>query len=364
MPACNIDAFRLRTIGPYRDTQIYEMQGPELSNRYFILSYPDSRALMGYPEVVSFASRHSLLMPTEDAFRFLQERGMEGSLEILTILRGGLNYPLDEACWKAGIKVSDNHFLSCERIIEEHVIKGLEIKYEKIRPGRGRILAIGDILATGDTFRFCLDQFLRVYSEAGGSLRRLVFFTIGGTRAVSLMEEYGARMKALWPEFEGIDCFFYEGMFTVYEDKGVSGINLPCIDFGWKGGIVSPDFRQFILQRPHLLYERCIIYDGGARRYEVPLHFEEVLGYWEGIRDRADRIDPLALTQEKLGYAGPLPFEEWKEATHFQGLESPGLEDLWLAESRLQEEASALDLRSLAERRIASIKSVQLQYEN
>ena len=136
MPACNIDAFRLRTIGPYRDTQIYELQGPEFSNRYYILSYPDSRALMGYPEVVSFASRHSLLMPTEDAFRFLQEWGMEGSLEILTILRGGLNYPLDEACWKAGIKVSDNHFLSCERIIEEHVIKGLEIKYEKIRPGR------------------------------------------------------------------------------------------------------------------------------------------------------------------------------------------------------------------------------------
>ena len=360
-PSC--DAVRLTAAGAYQDTNIYELHAPQFTNRYFLLSYPDSRSLMGYPEVVDFMARRSLLNPTTDAFHFLQDQGLGNSLDILTILRGGLNYPLDEACWRCGIHVPDNHFLSCERKIEDHVITGLEIKYEKIRPVRDRVLAIGDILATGDTFRFCLDHFLDAFVQGGGTLKRFIFFTIGGTRAIPLMEDYAARFRRLFPGFEGIDCFFYEGMFTVYEDKGVSGINVPCIDFGWKGGVVSPDFRLFIAGRPHLLYEKCIIYDGGARRYEIPLHFEEVLDYWEGIRSRSDLIDPLALTREKLGYDGPLPFEEWKVATHFEELDDPRLEELWQLESRLLDEAPRLDIKALADRRIASVKSIQTLYE-
>ena len=82
-----------------------------------------------------------------------------------------------------------------------------------------------------------------------------------------------------------------------------------------------------------------------------------------GIRERADLIDPVALTAEKLGYEGPLPFEAWKEAVHFQKMETPGLEELWRAESRVLEEARHLDLRALSDRRIASIKSIQSLYE-
>ena len=34
------------------------------------------------------------------------------------------------------------------------------------------------------------------------------------------------------------------------------------------------------------LFEKCIIYDGGARRYEIHEHVEEVLEFWEGIKER------------------------------------------------------------------------------
>ena len=361
-PCCD-SSLRLHTVGVRGDTRIYSLQGAQLSNRYYILSHPDSCALMGQPEVVDFLARRSLLSQTEEAFRLLQDQGLGSNLDILTILRGGLNYPLEEACWECGIQVRCNHFLSCERKIVDHVITGLEIKYDKILPAGDRVLAIGDILATGDTFRYCLDQFLEEWFRRGGSLKRLIFFTIGGTRAIPLLESTAERLRERCPGFEGIDCFFYEGMFHVYEDKGVSGINVPDIDFGWKGGVISPDFRRYIVERPMMLYEKCIIYDGGARRYEIPLHFEEVLEYWEGIRSRADRIDPVALTEEKLGYAGPLSFAAWKEAVHFQGLDVPGLEELWRTESRLLEDAHRLDLRALAEGRIASIKSIQALYE-
>ena len=43
------------------------------------------------------------------------------------------------------------------------------------------------------------------------------------------------------------------------------------------------------MQNP--LFEKCTIYDGGARRYEIHEHIEEVLEFWNGILERADSID-------------------------------------------------------------------------
>ena len=354
-----LDGTSLHRAGLMGDTSIYELQGPALRNRYYILSGSGSRQLLATPEIVGFPCYTALLDETVAALHHLQSNGLGGDLDIFTILRGGLNYPLEEAAFRCGIRVRDMHFVSCERIAENHVIKGLEIKYDKIHPTRDRVLAIGDILATGDTLRHCFEHLMRKFLQEGGSIRRIIFFTIGGTRAFRQMEELSTKLSAIFAGFEGIDCFFFEGAFTVYEDKGVSGINHPDIDFGWKDGVVSPEFRRYILDRPDALLEKCIIYDGGARRYQLPVHFEEVLEYWEGIRDRADRIDTRALLEEKLGYAGPIEFEDWLEITHLRGIE--GLETLWSDEQALLE--SPIDLKAVAQRRIDSITNLKNQYE-
>ena len=357
---------RLRSVGAYRDTKIYELYSPQFTNRYHILSHPDSCALMAFPEVIGYSAYQALVAPTTAGLQYLQDRGLGRGLDIMTILRGGLNYPLEEAANRCEDKfrIRAIHFLSCERKIVNHEIHGLEIKYEKVLPAPDRVLAIGDILATGDTFRYCLDHFLELFRTGGGSIRRLVFFTVGGTRAIPLMENYAAKMRAWWPGFEGIDVFFFEGMFTIYEDKGVSGVNLPFIDFGWKGGVVSPDFRRYVLDRPpYVMLEKCIIYDGGARRYEIPVHFEEVLEYWEGLLARADWVDPVALAAEKLGHGASLSFEEWKEVTGFQALEYPDLEALWRKEEQVLAEAKTWDLSAIARQKIASIQSIQTLYE-
>ena len=351
---------RLRFVGLHYETSLYELHGPQLTNRYYILSGAGTRQLMAYPEVVGFDSYLSMLPATVAALRHLLSNGLGGDLDIFTILRGGLNYPLEEAAFRCGIRVRDMHFVSCERIAENHVIKGLEIKYDKIHPTRDRVLAIGDILATGDTLRHCFEHLMQKFLQKGGSIRRILFFTIGGTRAFRLMEELSLKLSAIFAGFEGIDCFFFEGAFSVYEDKGVSGINHPDIDFGWKDGVITPEFRRYIVDRPDALLEKCIIYDGGARRYQLPVHFEEVLEYWEGIRDRADRIDTRALLEEKLGYAGPVEFEDWLEITHLRGIENLG--PLWADEQTLMQRD--IDLKALAERRIASINNLKQTYEN
>ena len=59
------------------------------------------------------------------------------------------------------------------------------------------------------------------------------------------------------------------------------------------------------------LFEKCIIYDGGARRYEIHEHVEEVLEFWEGIKERADKIDFKELLDEKIGYPTPISYEDW-----------------------------------------------------
>ncbi|MBO4536927.1 MAG: hypothetical protein J5702_06935 [Bacteroidales bacterium] len=355
-----LDGSSLRFAGLLDETSLYELHVPQFRNRYYLLSGPGSRALEAFPEIIGYPCYTALLDETVAALRFLIDKGLGRDLDIFTILRGGLNYPLEEAAFRCGLRVRDMHFVSCERVAEDHVIKGLKIKYDKIHSSRERVLAVGDILATGDTFRYCFEHLMRKFLQEGGSIRRIVFFTIGGTNAFRLMEDLSTKLKAIFAGFEGIDCFFFEGAFTVYEDKGVSGINHPDIDFGWKGGVVTPEFRRYIVEEhPDALLEKCIIYDGGARRYQIPVHFEEVLEYWEGILERADRIDAHALLEEKLGYIGPLDYEEWLDVTHLRGLGD--LEPLWQREQALFRQT--IDLKALAQRRIASINNLKQQYE-
>ena len=362
MSTCLQDA-SLQSVGLLQDTNMYELQSRQFINRYFILSNEGTRHLMAYPEVVGYDSYLSMLPPTMAALRYLFPQGQGGDVDILTILRGGLNYPLEEACYRSGIRVSDIHFVSCERIIEDHVITGLEIKYEKLRIAQGRTLLIGDIIATGDTLRLCLDQVVDRFRRRGGSIRRIIFFTVGGTRAIELMEKKTEEIRRVFPEFEGFECFFYEGIFTVYENQGASGINVPDIDFGWKGGVVSPEFQRYVMDHPYSLLEKCIIYDGGARRYEIPVHFHEVLEYWEGVWGRADRIDPVRLAGEKLGFYEPLSFQDWLVLNHFQELKDEKLAGLWADETEFLKNAAALSLETISTQRITAINNLLQQYE-
>ena len=361
MSACLQEA-SLHSVGLLQDTNVYELQSRQFVNRYFILSNEGTRRLMAFPEVVGFDTYQCMLPATVAAMKHLFPSGGK-EVDILTILRGGLNYPVEEACFRSGIRVSDIHFVSCERIIEDHIITGLEIKYEKLRITRDRTLVIGDIIATGDTLRLCLDQVVDRFRRRGGSIRKIIFFTIGGTRAIELMEKKTEEIRRVFPEFEGFECFFYEGIFTVYENKGVTGINVPDIDFGWKGGVVAPEFRRFVLSHPYSILEKCIIYDGGARRYEIPVHFREALEYWEGLWSRADGIDPRKLVGEKLGFEEPLSFQQWLAVNRFEDLKDDTLSALWADETALLNNASALSLESIAMQRIQAIKTNLQQYE-
>ena len=343
----------------------YRLQGDGLQNEYYILSEAETRKLLNKPEVVGYEVYKSLIDATAQMMYHLKEQGKVSSANILSILRGALNYPLEESCYIEHIRVHDISFLSCERVFNDQgVVNGLDVKYCKLAVVPNSTLLIGDIIASGDTLLHCFKYVFNCYREHNAQLRNIVMFTIGGKKGIDIAEQLTREIREYWPEFEGFIVVYYEGIFNCYEpgDKGVSGINAANIDFYWKGGIVSPAYRRETLSKRDTLFEKCTIYDGGARRYEISEHIREVLEFWEGLLQRADQIDFRDLLEEKLGHSVDICFEDWVADNHYQCLDEAMCRFLYNQEKGYINSLNGVTLQEIAETRISEFKNALKKY--
>ena len=110
------------------------------------------------------------------------------------------------------------------------------------------------------------------------------------------------------------------------------------------------------------LFEKCTIYDGGARRYEIKEHIDEVLEFWEGLLARADQIDFTALLEEKLGHSVSISYEDWIKECHYRNI--PPQEATWLyrQEKGYIESLRGVTLKEIAETRIREFKDTLRKY--
>ena len=332
----------------------YRLEGENYVNEYYVTSEAETRKLLNTPEIVGYEVYNCLIPSTSQK--------KVTTAKILSILRGALNYPLEESCYREHIRVHDISFLSSERVFVEEEIAGLEIKYSKLTMVPDSTLLIGDIIASGETLIHCLRYVTDFYRSHGAKLRNIIIFTIGGTKGIEILEKLTQEIREFWPEFEGFITIYYEGIFSTYQDKGVSGINLPDVDFYWKDGIVAPEFRRETLSMCSPLFEKCIIYDGGARRYEIHEHVEEVLAFWEGILKRADQIDFEELLAEKLGHALEISYEDWIAVNHYQKIRRADTRWLYQQERGYIESVRGMSLKELAEQRIAEFTGTLKKY--
>ena len=249
-----------------KGTDCYRLTCANYLNDYFIVSNEQSRNLMNHPEIVGYDVYKSLLDSTIQMLHYFNDKKKISCANILSILRGALNFPLEEACCIDDITVHDISFISCERTFNENNdVDGLATKYSKINVIPNSTLMIGDILASGETFRQCLQKVIDCYRKQGAELKNVVLFTIGGTKGISLLEKFTKEIREYWSDFEGFITIYYEGIFSCYEpgDKGVSGINRSLIDFIWKDGIIAPEFRSQTLSEQYALFEKCYYYYWG-----------------------------------------------------------------------------------------------------
>ena len=340
----------------------YRLEGENYVNEYYVTSEAETRKLLNTPEIVGYEVYNCLIPSTSQMLYYLKEQKKVTTANILSILRGALNYPLEESCYREHIRVHDISFLSSERVFVEEEIAGLEIKYSKLTMVPDSTLLIGDIIASGETLIHCLHYVTDFYRSHGAKLRNIIIFTIGGTKGIEILEKLTQEIREFWPEFEGFITIYYEGIFSTYQDKGVSGINLPDVDFYWKDGIVAPEFRRETLSMCSPLFEKCIIYDGGARRYEIHEHVEEVLDFWKGMLERCDVIDMNALIEEKLGYALPISYEDWLACNHFQEIESAQTKWLYEMEMRFADCLKQVTLKEIAQQRIEEFTTALRKY--
>ena len=355
---------RLTPVFTDEEMKCYELTGGTYENRYYVISDPQTSRLMNCPEVVGFEVYQSLLPSTARMMRYLKEQGKITSANILSILRGALNYPMEESCYREGIRVHDISFLSSERVFHHEELAGLEIKYSKLAMVPDSTLVIGDIIASGDTLKHCLAYVTDYYRRHNAKLRNILFFTIGAGRGIELMEQLTKEFREFWPEFEGFIGVYYGGIFSMYDDRGMTGIQVPMVDFYWKDGIIAPDYRRRTLEDVDALFEKCTIYDGGARRYEILDHIHEVSEYWEEMGARADVIDFQAFLHDKLGYDTPISFEDWLAVNHYQNLDEEEMRGLYETERRFLAyvEQSGMTLQELSQRRLSEFRSALRKY--
>ena len=340
----------------------YRLSGMDLQNEYYVVSEAETRKLLNTPEIVGYEVYNCLIPSTSQMLYYLKEHKKVTTANILSILRGALNYPLEESCYREHIRVHDISFLSSERVFDKDEIAGLEIKYSKLTMVPDSTLMIGDIIASGATLIHCLRYVTDFYRQHQAKLRNIIIFTIGGAKGIEILEDLTQEIRKFWPEFEGFITVYYEGIFSTYEDKGVSGINLPEVDFYWKGGIIAPEFRRETLSMCSPLFEKCIIYDGGARRYEIHEHVEEVLDFWKGMEARADQIDFEKLLEEKLGYPLPISFGDWVHANHYEKIRQTDARWLYRQEQGYIASMKNITLKELASQRIAEFTDALRKY--
>jgi len=178
----------------------YRLDGGDYLNEYYIVSEAESRKLLNVPEVVGYEVYDCLIPSTSQMLYYLKEQKKVTTANILSILRGALNYPLEESCYREHIRVHDISFLSSERVFEEDEIAGLEIKYSKLTMVPDSTLMIGDIIASGETLIHCLRYVTDFYRDHGTKLRNIIIFTIGGTKGIEILEKLTEEIREFWKD--------------------------------------------------------------------------------------------------------------------------------------------------------------------
>lgn len=338
------------------DSTIYRI-GEE---NVYIISHPNTRELLCNPEMIGYNVPQKLLLPIKDILLYLNKVISLNNINIVNILRGGLNFPIEEACFDNGIGINEISFLTSERIFLDNKVSRIESKYQKIANVPNSTIIIGDIIASGETFYNTIKYLVENYVYNKNQIRNIVVLTIGTNNVFDLIRRLQYKLKERWPGFQGIYVVFFEAVFTTYTSCGITQLNLPHVDFTFKNGILAPEYRRNLFERQHILFEKCAIYDGGARRFEKNIHINDIVGYWKNLCSLSDNINIKEFYSEKIGYGfnGLFPdLFEWIKRNNYKELDEVESENLYHFEKSYYEQLQHFNVYDIAVNRYIGLIS-------
>ena len=200
-------------------------------------------------------------------------------------------------------------FISAQRARDERDTDAWHITenaYRKVYLPPRASFVIGDVVATGTSLRYGLQELVLAAREQKIDVRSILFFTYGGPQSENILSEIDARCRELFPGYEKTTLIYLEGRFAVAASDTPLHVRLTGTDLLRLGSLMAPEFIESQYENPAYPLERCIIYDAGSRAFWLYEYVEDVIGYWkqnlqfaeqgmtftELLRERFPQIDP------------------------------------------------------------------------
>ncbi len=250
----------------------------------YVASTPESRAICNDPGVAGCNYTRLLRCACAKVLGVRPLELQEKETVVVNILRGGLNYGLRDALAEAyGWNGHTTCFISAQRARNSADSEDWHITendYAKVYFPEQATLVIGDVVATGTSLRYALQELLRSALEQRVRLRSILFFTFGGEKALEILEEIDRQCRELFLGYERTVLVYFEGCFTCAQADTPLSVRLTGTDLLRWHSLMAPEFVESQYEDPAYPLERCTIYDAGSRAFWLRDYVEDVIGYW------------------------------------------------------------------------------------
>ena len=185
----------------------------------FIASTPETRSICNDPTVAGVRYTDLLRKACTEVLRALPNDLQEAETVVVNILRGGLNFGLRDALAAAyNWNAHTTSFISAQRARDERDTDAWHITenaYRKVYLPPRASFVIGDVVATGTSLRYGLQELVLAAREQKIDVRSILFFTYGGPQSENILSEIDARCRELFPGYEKTTLIYLEGRFAV-----------------------------------------------------------------------------------------------------------------------------------------------------
>lgn len=291
---------QLQPLASSTNCAVYELPRAE-GVKVYVASTPETRAICNDPFVTGIQYTRSLTSACAKILSNLQQASVlqltEPETTVLHILRGGLNFGLREALADA-FKWNDHAsaFVSAQRARSssnpvDWVIT--ENAYRKLHLRAVDNIVFGDVVATGTSLRYALQQIGTIAKDSGSKILSLTFFTIGSPCSHLILDEIDREYRAHFPNYAGSRVIYLEGIFEAATNDTPMTIKIDGTDLVRAGSVLAPEFIESQYEHPSFPIERCTIYDAGSRAFDINEYMHDVREYWE---------QTLALARDGMSY--------------------------------------------------------------